>query len=66
MSHAMTGYAEARTRLLTKREVATVLGMSTRSVDRLVERGELRRVRIGGAARFLPSDVDGLIERGVS
>jgi excisionase family DNA binding protein len=38
--------------LLTKRGVALYLGVSERTVDRLVAAGELRAYRIGGHRRF--------------
>jgi excisionase family DNA binding protein len=39
-------------RLLTVREVAALLGVSTALICRLCERNELRSLRIGGALRF--------------
>jgi excisionase family DNA binding protein len=44
--------------LLTKRAVATYLGVSERTVDRLVAGGQLRAYRIGGHLRFRPADVE--------
>jgi excisionase family DNA binding protein len=49
--------------LLTTREVAAVLHVHPRTVQRLVERGELSVVRLGSAVRFDPSDLGGLISR---
>ena len=50
--------------LLRKREVVRLLGISARSVERLVAAGELPRVRIGaGAVRYRSSDVRELVER---
>ncbi len=50
-------------RLLRRREVAELLGVSVRTVNRLAERGELEVVRIGRGARFHADDVRALIER---
>jgi len=44
-------------------EVAELLGVSVRTVNRLAERGELDVVRIGRGARFRADDVRALIER---
>ena len=43
--------------LLTKRGVSAVLGVSERTVDRLVAARRLRAYRIGGHCRFRPSDL---------
>jgi excisionase family DNA binding protein len=48
--------------LYTREAVATRLAVSKPTVDRLVKNGRLTCVRIGGAVRFHPDDVDGLIE----
>jgi excisionase family DNA binding protein len=49
--------------LLTTEEAASVLRVHPRTVQRLVERGELCAVHIGSAVRFDPQDVGGLVER---
>jgi len=49
-------------RLLTVREVASRLGVSTALVYRLCEREELRSLRIGGALRFGQKAVQSLLE----
>lgn len=49
--------------LLTTREAAEVLHVHPRTVQRLVERGELSAVRLGSAVRFDPFDLGGLIAR---
>lgn len=55
--------AEARDRLAYKPgEVATQLGVSTRSVYRLINRGELRRVRLAGRWMVLAEDLDAFVE----
>jgi excisionase family DNA binding protein len=40
-----------------------VLHVHPRTVQRLVERGELAAIHLGSAVRFDPSDVGGLIAR---
>jgi excisionase family DNA binding protein len=49
--------------LLTTAEAARLLRVHPRTVQRLVERGELRAVHLGGAVRFDPHDVGALVER---
>ena len=51
-------------RLLKKREVAEKLSCSTRSVDRLVKRGWLTRIKILGGIRFRWSQVQTLMNGG--
>lgn len=49
--------------LLTVREVAERLAVSTRAVYKLVERGELAHVRISNAIRVAPADLVAFVER---
>jgi excisionase family DNA binding protein len=49
--------------LLTTEEAAALLHVHPRTVQRLVERGDLSAVHLGGAVRFDPLDVQGLIEQ---
>lgn len=49
--------------LLTVRELAELLGISTRSVHRLLSAGELTAVRVGQRLRFDPSDVRVYLDR---
>ena len=51
--------------LIPKSLVAKKLSVSTRTIDRLSERGELKKVYIGGAVRFRIVDVERLIEQGL-
>ena len=53
-------------KLLRKREVASLLACSARTVDRLVSSGRLTRIKILGAVRFRFSQVQALIEGGLS
>jgi len=48
--------------LLTTTEAAVLLHVHPRTVQRLVDRGQLCAVHLGSAVRFDPRDVDGLIE----
>lgn len=48
--------------LLTIPEVAQRLGVSSSTVRRLVDRGELARVRVGRSVRFREADLAGLID----
>jgi len=61
-SHGQEGYGAGRP-LLTREQVAEELGVSPRTVARLVERGELACVRIGRLARFRPADLAAFVER---
>jgi excisionase family DNA binding protein len=49
--------------LLTTSEAAKALHVHVRTVQRLVERGELASVHLGSAVRFDPDDVAGLVVR---
>ena len=53
--------ASAGVALLTTREVADALHVHPRTVQRLVERGELAVVRLGAAIRFDPAELVRLI-----
>lgn len=49
--------------LLTVDGVCAALSVSRTTVYRLVNRGELLPVRIGGVVRFRPRDLEALVER---
>ena len=49
-------------RLLTVREVAVALRVSTMTVYRLIRGGELRALRVGHSYRIRESDVDAYLE----
>jgi excisionase family DNA binding protein len=53
-------------RLLTKKEVARLLGCSVRMVERLVASGRLTAVKIRGAVRFRFSDVEHIMMKGAA
>ena len=44
-------------RLLTVREAAEILGVSTRTIYREGERGKLKRVRVGSCLRYRVEDI---------
>ena len=50
--------------LVSKADAARLLGLSERMIDKLVERGELSRVRFGSTrgVRFKVSELEALIE----
>jgi excisionase family DNA binding protein len=50
-------------RLLSVRQVCETLGVSTQSFYRLVGRGELPVVKIGGRTLIRPSELDALVRR---
>jgi excisionase family DNA binding protein len=50
-------------RLLTVREVASRLGVCRATVYAMVERGELRCVRVSNAVRIHPADLSALLAR---
>ncbi len=49
------------TPLLCKKQVADALGLSVRSVDRLVSSGALKAVRVLGRVRFSADDLSSFI-----
>lgn len=51
-------------RLLSVREVAAGLGMSSATVYRLCDRGELAHVRVSNAIRVGPDDLDTYLHGG--
>lgn len=50
-------------KLLTKRETADRLSVSTRTLDRIRSKGEIKAVWVGGQVRFRPEDVEKFINR---
>lgn len=51
------------TRLLTPKEAALFLGISNRTLDRLVKQGIIAVVRLGGSRRFTMADLLSAINR---
>ena len=58
--------SKAADQLVSKREVAHRLGLSMRTVDRLIAKGILRRVKVLGAVRCRLSEVLTIIDVGAS
>lgn len=52
-------------KLLTTEEVAEILGVSTRTVKRALQSGDLQGVLVRGARRFRPADVEAYVELAV-
>lgn len=48
-------------KLLNKKEVAELLSISVRSLERLVARGKIKIVKIGGCIRFRSDEVEEVI-----
>ncbi len=48
-------------RLLTRKDAAGQLRISTRHLDRMIERGELPVLRLGRSVRIRPADLDAFI-----
>jgi excisionase family DNA binding protein len=48
-------------KLIERSEVASLLGVSLRTVDRLRSSGELRAIRIRGSIRFAAQDVEAYV-----
>lgn len=65
-SMTLSGASEKRTtrKLYSMQEVSRMLGLSVRSIYRLVDRGELPPpVKVGGSSRFFASDLDAYYEK---
>lgn len=60
----MSEPSSSESQLLTVAEAAAWLAVSRATVNRLATAGQLRKVKIGGSARFRARDVVDLIERG--
>lgn len=54
---------KASPQLLTKKQVAAMLNISTQAVDGLRRRGELQDRRIGDGVRFRIEDVEALVKK---
>ena len=50
-------------KLLTKKEAAGVLGLSTRKVDQLVQKGELPVIRLGKNVRIDVRELEHFVDR---
>jgi excisionase family DNA binding protein len=54
---------DLQTRLLTPREAAGFLSISTRTLSRIVQHGDLPIIRVGGSNRFTMTDLTDYIAR---
>ncbi|NDV60971.1 helix-turn-helix domain-containing protein [Puniceicoccales bacterium CK1056] len=52
------------TRLLARKDAASILGISIRTLDRLANAGEVQKVYIGGKTQIDAASIQDLIERG--
>ena len=59
----VAGYVPEGAALLTTREAAQLLHVHPRTVQRLVERGQLAAIHLGSAVRFDPFELGGLVAR---
>ncbi len=64
LSPALRSITGSADHLLSVREVADRLGVSTATVYKLCERGELTHVRVSNAIRLAPADLVDFIARG--
>jgi excisionase family DNA binding protein len=62
-SQNVTASADVLSPLLSINEVATLLGISRKTLYALIHRGELVPIRVGERARFEPADVRLYLER---
>ena len=53
-------------RFLIVQEVAELMRVSTMTVNRLIDAGELRAARVGRSLRLRATDVDALLDAGVA
>ena len=53
-------------KLLSKQDTASVLGVSTRTVERMFAHGELTKIKIRGCVRARLSEIKQLLEGGAS
>ncbi len=52
-------------RLVTKKQAAERLAVSTRTIDRMVAMRRLEKIFVGPSPRFRKSDLDRIVERGI-
>ena len=56
---------EKASRLLTKKEAAARLSISTRTLDRMVVQGMIEKVFVVAAVRFRESDINEIVNHGI-
>ena len=52
-------------RLITKSNAAEILSISTRTLDRICDRGVLEKIYVGGMVRYRLQDILAIVERGL-
>ena len=57
--------SESASRLLTKKEAAARLSISTRTLDRMVVQGLIETVFVVAAVRFRESDINDIVSNGI-
>lgn len=57
---------EARSRLISKAQAAAMLAISERTVDRMLQRGELPGLKLGGQVRIPETAVLAILEKGAA
>ena len=62
---AQTGSLRDHNRLISKNEAARLLGVSTRTIDRICSDGLLEKVFLRGAVRFRLRDIEAAIRSGI-
>jgi len=51
-------------RLITKKQAAERLAVSTRTIDRMSANGRLEKIFVGPSPRFRKSDIDRIVDQG--
>ena len=52
-------------KLITKKQAAERLAISTRTIDRMVAMRRLEKIFVGASTRFRKSDIDRIVAKGV-
>ena len=52
-------------KLITRKMASQRLSVSTRTIDRMVEKGLLEKVFVGASPRFRKHDIDKIVEEGI-
>ena len=48
--------------LLSKKQVAEILAVSERTLDRILARGKLTKVKVGGCVRLMANEIDAVVK----
>ena len=49
-------------RLLSKKQAVEILAISERTLDRILARGKLTKVRVGGCVRLMANEIDAVVK----